>query len=103
MKVLYHGNCFDGCVSAALFSAFYEQKFGPVSGYHGLTHGPNGPLSEGLFDGEENAIVDFRYAESPNLPGGLIIIGRFLFPRGESIFVLALSSCSMTRHPPVQG
>ena len=67
MKVLYHGNCFDGCVSAALFSAFYKEKFGPVSGYHGLTHGPNGPLSEGLFDGEENAIVDFRYAESPNL------------------------------------
>ena len=69
MKVLYHGNCFDGCVSAALFTAFYRKQSqnNAAVEYQGLTHGPRGPLSEELFGPGENVIVDFRYSESDSL------------------------------------
>ena len=26
LRVLYHGNCFDGCSSAAVFSRFYRER-----------------------------------------------------------------------------
>jgi hypothetical protein len=69
MRVLYHGNCFDGCVSAALFSLFYRACIRPEEEmeYVGLTHGPRGPLSDALFGDGENVIVDFRYSESDSL------------------------------------
>lgn len=69
VRVLYHGNCFDGCVSAALFAAFYRQRNQGEANleYRGLTHGPRGPLSDEIFGSGENVIVDFRYSESDSL------------------------------------
>lgn len=69
VRVLYHGNCFDGCASAAAFSVFYRQCIDPDASfeYKRLVHGQNGPLDPGIFGPHVNAIVDFRYAESPLL------------------------------------
>lgn len=69
VRVLYHGNCFDGCASAAAFALFYRQcvDSNATFEYCRLVHGPNGPLDETLFGSYINAIVDFRYAESTKL------------------------------------
>jgi len=70
MKVLYHDNCFDGAASAAVFSRFYLEKVQPGAelSYQGLHHQAGGaPIDEGVFTGEENAIVDFRYSQSAKL------------------------------------
>lgn len=69
MKVLYHGNCFDGLASAAIFSRFYREairreatfRYGP------LMHRADNLFHDELFDGDENAIVDFKYSSSPRL------------------------------------
>ncbi len=29
LRILYHGNCFDGVSSAAIFTKFYKAKFHP--------------------------------------------------------------------------
>ncbi len=69
VTVLFHDGCFDGAASAALFSALYRERFDPAATftYRGLAHGKGGPLDPSLFDGEVNAIVDFRYSISPKL------------------------------------
>jgi len=70
MKVLFHDSCFDGAASAAVFTRFYRER---VRGdaefaYQGLAHkGGAEELDPALFDGDENAIVDFRYAQNPKL------------------------------------
>jgi nanoRNase/pAp phosphatase (c-di-AMP/oligoRNAs hydrolase) len=69
-KVLYHDSCFDGAASAAVFSRFYREKIHPGAelSYQGLTHKAGGaPIDDSVFTGEENAIVDFRYSQSPKL------------------------------------
>jgi len=35
--------------------------------YTGMTHRAKRPFEEGMFDGDENAIVDFKYSASPRL------------------------------------
>jgi hypothetical protein len=35
--------------------------------YTGMTHKASQPFEEGMFDGDENAIVDFKYSSSPRL------------------------------------
>ena len=72
LKVLYHGNCLDGVLSAALFSRFYldTQDPGARVAYRGMAHGkddPFGPDHDATFDAEVNAVVDFRYSPSPRL------------------------------------
>jgi hypothetical protein len=69
VKVLYHDGCFDGAASAAVFSRFYRERIHPDAelAYGGLSHKGNAVLDEHLFDGDENAIVDFRYSASPKL------------------------------------
>lgn len=70
MKVLYHDNCFDGAASAAVFSRFYKERVRPDAelAYEGLHHKAGGaPIDESVFTGDENAIVDFRYSQSPKL------------------------------------
>jgi hypothetical protein len=69
-KVLFHDSCFDGAASAALFSRFYRERVhaGAAFTYEGLSHKAGGaPIDEALLSGEENAIVDFRYSQSPKL------------------------------------
>ncbi len=69
VKVLFHDGCFDGAASAAVFTRFFRERIdaGAEFAYQGLAHKSNGPLDPTLFDGDENAIVDFRYSVAPKL------------------------------------
>lgn len=70
LRVLHHDHCFDGLASAAVFSRFYSEKISPTAeiGFNGLSHKPNQVMiEEELFDGDENAIVDFKYSPSSRL------------------------------------
>ena len=70
LRVLYHGHCFDGVASAATFTRFYQERIHPEAevAYGGLLHRPGNLLFEGnMFDGDENAIVDFKYSPSEKL------------------------------------
>ena len=70
MKVLFHDSCFDGAASAAVFTRFYREQIQPKAefSYQGLSHKGGGEeIDRSLFDGDENAIVDFRYSQSPKL------------------------------------
>jgi hypothetical protein len=70
LRVLYHGHCFDGVASAATFTRFYKERIHPEAEvqYAGLLHRPGNLLFEGnMFDGDENAIVDFKYSPSEKL------------------------------------
>ena len=69
LRLLYHGHCFDGVASAATFSRFYLEKIHPEAEIHyrGLLHRPGTLFDLSMFDGDENAIVDFKYAASERL------------------------------------
>jgi hypothetical protein len=70
LRILYHGHCFDGVASAATFTRFYKEQIHPEAEvqYAGLLHRPGNLLFEGnMFDGDENAIVDFKYSPSEKL------------------------------------
>ena len=71
LRVLYHGNCFDGCSSAGVFTRFYRERIakGPLDVlYRPLEHkGDAHPFAADYFDGDENACVDFRYSQDPRL------------------------------------
>lgn len=69
LRILYHGHCFDGVASAAVFTRFYLTRINPGAevGYKGLLHRPGELFDDTMFDGEENAIVDFKYSRSPRL------------------------------------
>ena len=69
VRVLYHDHCFDGAASAALFSQFYEDKIaaGAEFAYTGMAHTADQLFQDSLFDGDENAIVDFKYSPHPKL------------------------------------
>jgi len=69
IRVLYHDHCFDGAASAAYFSRFVagavhrDAEFR----YTGMAHKASQLFDPGLFDGDENAIVDFKYSSDPRL------------------------------------
>jgi hypothetical protein len=67
--VCFHDRCFDGVGSAAVFTRFYRQYFDPKAEfrYHGLVHRAGQLFDEGLFDAQENVIVDFKYSSSERL------------------------------------
>src|SRR3984893_4865832 len=69
LRLLYHGHCFDGVASAATFTRFYKERIHPEAevSYAGLLHRPGNLFDFGLLDGDENAIVDFKYAASEKL------------------------------------
>ena len=69
VRVLYHDHCFDGAASAAFFSRFYRDRFVPGVEfcYTGMAHKASQLFDDSLFDGDENAIVDFKYSPHPNL------------------------------------
>ncbi|HEU4480175.1 MAG TPA: hypothetical protein VFR80_16775, partial [Pyrinomonadaceae bacterium] len=69
LRLLYHGHCFDGVASAATFSRFYHERIHPDAEiqYRGLLHRPGTLFDLDMFDGDENAIVDFKYAASERL------------------------------------
>ncbi len=69
LRLLYHGHCFDGVASAAVFTRFYRTSVAPEASveYTALMHRPGELFDEEMFDGDENAIVDFKYSPSERL------------------------------------
>jgi hypothetical protein len=71
VRVFYHDKCFDGACSAALFSRFYRERIRNGNDvdfvYSGLLHRAGSLFDENQFDGDENAIVDFKYSSSPKI------------------------------------
>jgi hypothetical protein len=69
LRLLYHGHCFDGVASAATFTRFYKERIHPHAevNYTGLLHRPGNLFDHTMFDSDENAIVDFKYAASEKL------------------------------------
>jgi len=69
VRLCFHDRCFDGTASAALFYRMFRERFDPSAefGFTGMTHKAKQPWEPGLFDGDENAIVDFKYSNSPKL------------------------------------
>jgi hypothetical protein len=68
-RVLYHDHCFDGAASAAFFSRFIAGAVHPAAEfrYTGMAHRASQTFDPALFDGDENAIVDFKYSSDPRL------------------------------------
>lgn len=69
VRICFHNQCFDGTASAAVFSRLFLERISQKAEFHytGLAHRAGQLFDEGLFDGEENAIVDFKYSSSPQL------------------------------------
>jgi hypothetical protein len=69
VRVLYHDHCFDGAAAAAFFSRFFADRFCPNAefAFTGLAHKASQLFSEEMFDGDQNAIVDFKYSPDPRL------------------------------------
>ena len=69
VRIFYHDKCFDGAASAALFSRFYRERISDDAEFvfSGLVHRAGSLFDEHLFDGDENAIVDFKYSTSPRI------------------------------------
>src|ERR1035441_9245170 len=67
IRVLYHDHCFDGAASAAYFSRFIAGAVHPDAEfrYTGMAHKASQLFDPALFDGDENAIVDFKYSSDP--------------------------------------
>jgi hypothetical protein len=69
VRVFYHDKCFDGASSAAIFSRFYRERIRNSVDFvfSGLLHRAGSLFNEKDFDGDENAIVDFKYSSSPKI------------------------------------
>jgi hypothetical protein len=69
VRVFYHDRCFDGASSAAVFSRFYRERIRDDAEFvfTGLLHRVGALFNEDDFDGDENAIVDFKYSSSPKI------------------------------------
>jgi hypothetical protein len=69
VRVFFHDRCFDGAASSAVFTRFFRERIHPGAQffYTGMTHQARRPFEEKMFDGDENAIVDFKYSSSPRL------------------------------------
>ena len=69
VRIFFHDRCFDGAASAAVFSRFFRERMNPDAKffYTGMTHKARHPFQEDMFDGDENAIVDFKYSDAPKL------------------------------------
>ena len=69
VRVFYHDKCFDGAASAAVFSRFYRERIRQEAEFvfTGLVHRAGALFDEEKFDGDENAILDFKYSTSPKI------------------------------------
>jgi hypothetical protein len=70
LTILYHGNCFDGCASAALFGRFMAEREGArLEGviHRPMAHAQGDPFPADAFTGPLNACVDFRFSPHPGL------------------------------------
>ena len=69
VRVFFHDKCFDGAASASLFARFYRERIRDDADFvfSGLVHRAGSLFDESKFDGDENAIVDFKYSTSPRI------------------------------------
>jgi hypothetical protein len=71
LQLCFHDHCFDGVASSATFLRFYREKVRDLDdaelGFKGLAHKAGALFDDSVFAGEENVIVDFRYAIDPRL------------------------------------
>ncbi|RMG13254.1 MAG: hypothetical protein D6729_15210 [Deltaproteobacteria bacterium] len=70
IHILFHDRCFDGMASAGLFEVFYRTKVDRSAevSFGGLEHGPGpGRLCPERLEGDENAVLDFRYLPDERL------------------------------------
>ena len=69
IRLFFHDKCFDGAASSAVFLRFYRERIRGDAQFHftGMTHRARHPFTPEMFDGDENAIVDFKYSSSPRL------------------------------------
>ena len=69
--VATHGHCFDGLCSAVLFTKFYRHLHPGQEldfRYTGAGYGPGQTgVDPQILDGDENAILDYRFSQSPKL------------------------------------
>jgi hypothetical protein len=66
VRLCFHDRCFDGAASSAVFYRFFRDRIHPGAVFHftGMAHQARTPFEDKLFDGDENAIVDFKYSSS---------------------------------------
>jgi hypothetical protein len=93
VKVFYHDRCFDGASSAALFSRFYTERIrnDVQFVYSGLLHRAGALFNEADFNGDENAIVDFKYSSSPKI--------TWWFDHHESAFLTTADAAHFEQDP----
>jgi len=93
VRLCFHDRCFDGTASAAVFYRFYRERFdnNALFGFTGMTHRAVPPWEDRLFDGDENAIVDFKYSNSPKV--------TWWFDHHQSAFLNAADSEQFRTHP----
>lgn len=93
VRLCFHDRCFDGTASAALFYRFYRDRFNATAEFEltGMTHRAVAPWTEGLFDGDENVIVDFKYSNSPKV--------TWWFDHHQSAFLTPADAENFRKHP----
>jgi hypothetical protein len=93
VRLCFHDRCFDGAASAALFYRFYREHFEKAAEFRfsGMTHRAKHPWENGIFDGDENVIVDFKYSNSPRL--------TWWFDHHQSAFLTADDARHFREHP----
>ena len=113
VRVFYHDKCFDGASSAALFSRFYRERIRGDADFTftGLVHRAGALFDEKQFDGEENAIVDFKYSPSPRITWWFDHhLSAFLTPQDHAQYLRGLEdvlprgpSCARSADPILAG
>ena len=93
VRLCFHDRCFDGTASAAIFYRFYREKFDANAEFHftGMAHKAVQPWENGLFDGDENVIVDFKYSNSPKV--------TWWFDHHQSAFLTPADAEYFREHP----
>jgi hypothetical protein len=93
VRLCFHDRCFDGTASAALFYRFYRERFDAQAQFKltGMTHRAVQPWTDGLFDGDENVIVDFKYSNSPKV--------TWWFDHHQSAFLTPADAENFRKHP----
>lgn len=93
VRLCFHDRCFDGTASAALFYRFYRERFDAQAEFAltGMTHRAAQPWTDGLFDGDENVIVDFKYSNSPKV--------TWWFDHHQSAFLTPADAVNFREHP----
>jgi hypothetical protein len=93
VRVFFHDRCFDGAASAALFARFYRERVREDVEFRfsGLVHRAGALFDETQFDGDENAIVDFKYSTSPKI--------TWWFDHHQSAFLTPADAAHFEQNP----